>query len=115
MRRSLAIASTAERFVRRSLLEKGKLGTSFSHCSFWVRAFSGLSHEYRGILRNGLRDIKLENAVDLFSEMVQSRPFPSIIEFNKLLSAIAKMKKFDLVISLAEQMQKFGISHDLYT
>lgn len=48
------------------------------------RDFSALSDDYREKLRNGLTDIKLEDAVGLFSEMVKSRPLPSIIEFTKL-------------------------------
>ncbi|CAL9237731.1 unnamed protein product [Arabidopsis halleri] len=116
MMRSFAIASTWKRFVHRSLLMRGNAATvspSFSTCR--RRAFSGKSHDYREVLRYGLSDINLDDAIVLFSEMVKSRPFPSIIEFNKLLSAIAKMNKFDVVISLGEQMEMLGITHSLYT
>ncbi|XP_010484817.1 PREDICTED: pentatricopeptide repeat-containing protein At1g62590-like [Camelina sativa] len=110
MRRLFAIASTAKRFVRRNLQGKGNPRTApstFDLC--WGRRdFSGHSYDYREKLRNGLSDIKLDDAVDLFSEMVKSRPFPSIIEFSKLLSGIAKMNKLDAVISMGEQMQKAG-------
>ena len=78
----------------------------------WERSFASASGDYREILRNRLSDIiKVDDAVDLFGDMVKSRPFPSIVEFNKLLSAVAKMNKFELVISLGEQMQTLGISH----
>ncbi|KAL1189974.1 Pentatricopeptide repeat-containing protein [Cardamine amara subsp. amara] len=104
------------RFTYWRILEKGNLGTApslFSLCSSicrWGRALSSVT-DYRGNFRKGLLDgIKLDDAVDLFSAMVKSRPLPSIIEFSKLLSAVAKMKKFDVVISLGEQMQKLGIS-----
>ncbi|VVA93637.1 unnamed protein product [Arabis nemorensis] len=108
---SRLVAISSKRFVH---LEKGKHGTSSpSFC--WRRVFSGLSDDSREILRNGLRDIKLDDAIDLLSEMVKSRPLPSIIEFSKLMSAIAKMKKYDVVISMGEQMQMLGISHSLYT
>jgi len=59
--------------------------------------------------------LKLDDVVALFSDMAQSRPLPSIVEFSKLLSAIAKMNKFDLVISFGEKMESLGISHNLYT
>ncbi|KAL1189970.1 Pentatricopeptide repeat-containing protein [Cardamine amara subsp. amara] len=109
------------RFTYWRILEKAYLGTApplvslYSFFGSWGRALSSVT-DYRGNFRKGLLDgIKLDDAVDLFSAMVKSRPLPSIIEFSKLLSAVAKMKKFDVVISLGEQMQKLGISHDLYT
>jgi len=115
---SFAIAYTAKRFVHRSLVVRGNAATvspSFSFCR--RRAFSGkTSYDYREKLsRNGLTELKLDDAVALFGEMVKSRPLPSIVEFNKLLSAIAKMNKFDLVISLGERMHNLGISYDLYS
>ncbi|EOA34195.1 hypothetical protein CARUB_v10021704mg [Capsella rubella] len=114
MRRSITIASKMSRFVN----VQGNFVTapppSLIICC-WRRAFSGESDDYREILRNGLRDIKLDDAIGFFDEMVQSRPFPSIFEFSELLSTVAKMNKFDVVISLGEKMQKLGISHDHYT
>ncbi|CAL9237697.1 unnamed protein product [Arabidopsis halleri] len=123
----------AKRFLRRNHFEK-------CVCC-WRRALSGKSsYNYRQKLsRNALLDLKLDDVVALFNEMVISRPFPSIIEFSKLLSAIAKMKKFDVVISLGytvtyntliqglfqagdcdmaqetfSQMESFGVSPDLW-
>ncbi|CAA7029777.1 unnamed protein product [Microthlaspi erraticum] len=121
MRRLYNNTITAKGSNLRQILERGNPGSvspSSSLCGFRCRerALSGLSYDYREKLRNGLlQDLKLEDAVDLFSEMAQSRPFPSIVDFNKLLTAIAKMKKYGVVISLGEQMQKLGISHNLYT
>ncbi|CAA7034180.1 unnamed protein product [Microthlaspi erraticum] len=114
-----AISITAKRFAHRGLLvNEGNPVTaspSFSLCC-WIRAFSGGSYDYREKIRGGfLNGIKLDDAIGLFSEMVKSRPLPSIIDFNKLLSAIAKMKKYDVVISLGEQMQNLRIANDLYT
>jgi len=119
---SSVLSSTAKRLsVRRNLLGKGNHPTapySFNLYGFccWGRAFSGSSGDYReNLSRKVLQDLKLDDAIGLFGDMVKSRPLPSIVEFNKLLSAVAKMKKFDLVISLGEQMQNLGISHNLYT
>ncbi|XP_019096365.1 PREDICTED: pentatricopeptide repeat-containing protein At1g63400-like [Camelina sativa] len=105
-----SISSTAKRYVRRNH-QQGK-----GNLCWGRRDFAGGSGDYRDKLRNDrLSDLKLDDVVGLFGDMVKSRPRPSTIDFNKFLTAIAKMKKFDLVISFGEQMQKLGISHSLYT
>uniref|UniRef100_A0A1J3K5B7 Pentatricopeptide repeat-containing protein, mitochondrial n=1 Tax=Noccaea caerulescens TaxID=107243 RepID=A0A1J3K5B7_NOCCA len=107
MWRAMSVSSTAKRFLQRNRLEKGYLYGFYCR----GRGLSGGSYDYREKIRGGfLQDVKLDDAIGLFGEMVKSRPFPSIIEFSKLLSAIAKMKKHDVVISLGEQMQKLGIA-----
>ncbi|KAF2537621.1 hypothetical protein F2Q68_00019448 [Brassica cretica] len=113
----IAIALAPKRFVHQNLQGTGSPLSSLSSFCCWGRAFSGRSDDdYRDKLRNGfLEDIKIEDAVGLFSEMVKSPPFPSIIEFSKLLTAIAKSNKFDVVISLGEKMEMLGITLDLYT
>ncbi|KAF8098890.1 hypothetical protein N665_0256s0021 [Sinapis alba] len=57
----------------------------------------------------------VKDPIKLFCRMIQSRPLPSIIEFSKPLSKLAKTNKFHLVISLFNQMEILGITHDLYT
>jgi leucine-rich PPR motif-containing protein len=99
-------------FVRRHylLLERGNNPeTSLS------RSFSGASHHhhYRERLRNELHCIKFDDAFSLFCEMLQSRPIPSIVDFTRVLTVIAKMNKFDIVIYLYHKMENLGISHDL--
>ncbi|KFK40700.1 hypothetical protein AALP_AA2G029900, partial [Arabis alpina] len=100
---------------------KGNPETALSSlylCGFscWVRAFSGASYDYREKTRDGF--LQLDDAIGLFSDMVKSRPLPSISDFNKLLSAIVKMKKFDVVISLVslvDQMVVMGYKPDTVT
>ncbi|XP_010431724.1 PREDICTED: pentatricopeptide repeat-containing protein At1g63070, mitochondrial-like [Camelina sativa] len=114
MRSSAAI--TGKRLLHRHT--RVITGSAPALCGFCcsARPFSGHSYDYRERLsKTRLSDLKLDDAVGLFSVMVQSRPRPSITEFCKLLSAIAKMKRFDVAISLGEQMQNLGISHNLYS
>lgn len=48
--------------------------------------------------------------------MIESRPLLSIVDFNKLFTAIAKLKKYEVVINLYKQMEMLRIcSPDLYT
>ncbi|CAA7053936.1 unnamed protein product [Microthlaspi erraticum] len=84
---SNAIASSSmKRFVHRNLQGKGNPGTAPP--SFSLRfpllgtSFFCSRHDFREKLRNGLRDIKLDDAIGLFSEMVKSRPLPSIVDFS---------------------------------
>ncbi|KAH0866329.1 LOW QUALITY PROTEIN: hypothetical protein HID58_083540 [Brassica napus] len=81
--------------------------------------FSGLSSyrnlSYKEKLRSGLFSIKKDDAVALFQSMILSRPFPTVIDFNRLFSGIARTKQYDLVLALCNQMELNGISHDLYT
>ncbi|CAA7031943.1 unnamed protein product [Microthlaspi erraticum] len=112
MPRSIAIAtaSTAKGFLRRRhLLERGNFdnpeAASHSFCVIWSRPFSGATH-YRERLRNGfLRSIKFDDAFNLFCEMLRSRPLPSIVDFTRVLTAIAKMNKYDIVIYLCQKME----------
>lgn len=47
--------------------------------------------------------------------MLLSRPLPTVIDFNKLFSAVAKTKQHSLVLSLSKQMESNGVAFDLYT
>ena len=42
-------------------------------------------------------------------------PLPFIVDFNKLLATIPRMKHYSLPISLIKRMESFGISPDVYT
>ncbi|CAH2047960.1 unnamed protein product [Thlaspi arvense] len=115
-----AIACTARGFVHRNLhlhlQGKGNPGNSlspFSHCGFRrrERAFSGLSDDYREILRNGLRDVKLDDAVDLFSEMVQSRPRLPFI----LINCFCRSSQLPLALAILGKMMKLGYELSIVT
>ncbi|XP_019057199.1 PREDICTED: pentatricopeptide repeat-containing protein At1g12300, mitochondrial-like [Tarenaya hassleriana] len=73
------------------------------------------SVSYRERLRSGFGNSNVKDAVDVFDQMVRSRPLPSIVDFSKLLSAIAKMKRYGIVISLCKKMELHGISHSNYS
>lgn len=81
------------------------LNSRHEFLSYCERDFSSLSRSdrnlsYRERLRNGIADIKKDDAVELFGSMIQSRPLPTIIDFSRLFSAVAKTKQYDLVLSL---------------
>ncbi|KAG6778997.1 hypothetical protein POTOM_015361 [Populus tomentosa] len=58
----------------------------------------------------------IDDALSSFNHMLHRKPLPCIIQFNKLLSAIVKMRQYyDAVISLSKQMELAGLSPNTYT
>ncbi|XP_019057200.1 PREDICTED: pentatricopeptide repeat-containing protein At1g12300, mitochondrial-like [Tarenaya hassleriana] len=92
-------------------------GFVHSHLSSCLcrRLWVSRSVSYRERLRSGFGNSNVKDAVDVFDQMVRSRPLPSIVDFSKLLSAVAKMKRYGIVISLCKRMELHGISHNNYT
>ncbi|QBJ07472.1 hypothetical protein EYS10_02585 (plasmid) [Rahnella aquatilis] len=92
--------------IRHALAEKSRDGESGE------AGFRGESLK----LRSGSYEIKgLEDAIDLFSDMLRSRPLPSVIDFNKLMGAVVRMERPDLVISLYQKMERKQIRCDIYS
>ena len=87
----------------------------FSGTGTSIGSSSDRNLSYREKLRSGLVDIKKDDAVDLFQSMIQSRPLPMVIDFNRLFGSVAKTKQHDLVLALCKQMEMQGIAYDLYT
>ncbi|KAG7591452.1 Pentatricopeptide repeat [Arabidopsis thaliana x Arabidopsis arenosa] len=117
------LSPQASKFFQRRLLETGTLRNALSHCPNELlfcceRGFSGFSDRnlsYRERLRSGIVDIKKDDAIDLFQEMIGSRPLPSLVDFSKLFSAVARTKQYNLVLDLCKQMELKGIAHNNYT
>ncbi|CAA7016312.1 unnamed protein product [Microthlaspi erraticum] len=86
------------RFPETGILRNASFHNPYELLDFMERDFSGLSSDrnlsYRERLRSGLVDIKADDAVTLFQSMLRSRPLPSVIDFNKLFSGIAKTKRW---------------------
>ncbi|GLT71945.1 hypothetical protein SLA2020_439270 [Shorea laevis] len=57
----------------------------------------------------------LDDALGLFDRMLHMHPLPSIVDFNQLLSAIARLKHHSTVITLIKEMELSGIAPDVYT
>ncbi|CAA7039164.1 unnamed protein product [Microthlaspi erraticum] len=77
--------------VQRRLPETGTLR---SNALF--RVFSSLGDgklSYRERLRSGIENTKPDDAVELFQSMLRSRPLPTLIDFSRLFSGIAKTKR----------------------
>ncbi|KAL9998492.1 putative tetratricopeptide-like helical domain superfamily [Helianthus debilis subsp. tardiflorus] len=58
---------------------------------------------------------KLDDAFNLFDEMIQRKPLPSVIKFNQLLSALTKLNHFSSCLHLFEQMCVVGVPVDAYS
>ncbi|KAI8566668.1 hypothetical protein RHMOL_Rhmol02G0059700 [Rhododendron molle] len=55
---------------------------------------------------------KLDHALCLFRQMARFRPLPFVIDFNQLLTAVAKMKEYSSVVSLYKEIRELGIPID---
>ncbi|KAJ9556705.1 hypothetical protein OSB04_011319 [Centaurea solstitialis] len=58
---------------------------------------------------------KLDDALQLFDQMTQTQPLPSVVKFNHLLQALSKMKHYSCVIDLFKQMTTIHAPVDVYT
>jgi len=52
----------------------------------------------------------VDDALDTFDKMLHMCPLPSIVEFNHMSGAIARIKHYLVVITLFKQMGLFGIA-----
>jgi pentatricopeptide repeat protein len=57
----------------------------------------------------------LDDALGLFDRMLHMHPLPSVVDFNHLLTAIARMKHHSTVITLIKEIELLGITPDVYT
>ena len=47
-------------------------------------------------------------------KMVHMHPFPSLVDFNQFLGAIARMKHYSVVINLDRDMESLGIAPNIF-
>jgi hypothetical protein len=57
----------------------------------------------------------LDDALGLFDSMLLIHPLPFIVDFNQLLTAIARKKHHSTVITLIKEIEMSGIAPDVYT
>ncbi|PWA60027.1 tetratricopeptide-like helical domain-containing protein [Artemisia annua] len=57
----------------------------------------------------------LDHALNLFDQMSQRQPFPSVIKFNQLLSVVTKMKHFSHSLDMFKRMCALRVPVDDYT
>ncbi|KAJ0466831.1 putative tetratricopeptide-like helical domain superfamily [Helianthus annuus] len=65
-------------------------------------------------LKNASGPTKVDDALQLFDEMLLRQPPPSIFQFTQLISVIVKMKQYSTALILFKQMRLMGIPTDLY-
>ncbi|KVH91306.1 hypothetical protein Ccrd_006674 [Cynara cardunculus var. scolymus] len=58
---------------------------------------------------------KLDNALELFDEMTQRQPLPSVVKFTQLLQTVTRMKHYSCSIDLFKQMVAISVPVDEYT
>ncbi|CAL9237607.1 unnamed protein product [Arabidopsis halleri] len=98
------------RLIHLRVAKKGRirkrLPFSSVHCSGSEGTFVG----ERLKLTSGSHYIQsLDDAIDLFNEMVRSRPLYSAIDFNKLIGVIVRMELPGVAISLYQKMELLQI------
>ncbi|KAF3570554.1 hypothetical protein F2Q69_00060762 [Brassica cretica] len=114
-----SLRSVHPRFMETVTLTSALFNSRQDFLSRCERDFSCLRSDrnlsYKERLTSGIVGIKKDDAVHLFHSMLRSRPLPTVIDFNKLFSAVAKTKQHSLVLSLSKQMEFNGVAFDLYT
>ncbi|GKD35303.1 zinc finger CCCH domain-containing protein 13-like protein isoform X1 [Tanacetum coccineum] len=57
----------------------------------------------------------LDDALRLFDDMLHRKPLPSVVELNRQITVIIKMKHYSTALSLFKQLNVMGIPRNLYT
>ncbi|KAL0456602.1 UNVERIFIED_CONTAM: putative pentatricopeptide repeat-containing protein, mitochondrial [Sesamum latifolium] len=105
-------AASAVHLIRRGI-SANKLGTSSLPFSFFSSNFHSIDHKDGTFSLRPRIDFscihEIDDAVFLFREMVRMRPQPSVVQFNKLLSIIVKMKQYRVALNLFDEMRQSDI------
>ncbi|KAJ0909554.1 putative tetratricopeptide-like helical domain superfamily [Helianthus annuus] len=82
-----------------------------------IRLPASTSHLNQRILhlKNGSGPTKVNDALQLFDEMLQRQPPPPIFQFTQLISLIVKEKQYSTALILLKQMKLMGIPANIYT
>ncbi|KAK8562654.1 hypothetical protein V6N12_010727 [Hibiscus sabdariffa] len=87
---------------------------SFVHGVRHLSSFnSSLSSSVKGIPKRHDSFDNVDDALAFFNKMIQKYPKPSIVEFNKLLAPIVRMKHYAVVVSKYTQLELFGFFEHL--
>ncbi|KAL0430556.1 UNVERIFIED_CONTAM: putative pentatricopeptide repeat-containing protein, mitochondrial [Sesamum radiatum] len=96
-----------------------KRGTFTHPLSFPSSSFHDLSHKNRPFSSKPRIDFscihQIDDAVFSFREMLRMRPQPRVVEFNKLLTSIVKMKKYSFALNVFDELRQSGARVDDYT
>ncbi|KAJ0716955.1 putative tetratricopeptide-like helical domain superfamily [Helianthus annuus] len=99
-------------------LSSSRLGLDFSPHS---TSLPSLLHS-NSFSNNGDRPLSrfqkvanLDDAFNLFDEMILRKPLPSVVKFTQLLNAVAKMKHFSSCLHLFKQMCVIGVPVSEYS
>uniref|UniRef100_A0A6N2MD09 Pentacotripeptide-repeat region of PRORP domain-containing protein n=1 Tax=Salix viminalis TaxID=40686 RepID=A0A6N2MD09_SALVM len=68
-----------------------------------------------GLVSDNSNNISIDDALASFYRMVRMNPRPSVVEFGKFLGSIAKKKQYSTVVSLCNQMDLLGVTHNVYS
>ncbi|KAL0377006.1 UNVERIFIED_CONTAM: putative pentatricopeptide repeat-containing protein, mitochondrial [Sesamum calycinum] len=104
--------------IRRGFAVKNR-GTLTQPLSCLSSSFHDLSHKNRPFSPKPTIDLScvhgVDDAVFLFRQMLIMRPQPSVVDFNKLLAAVVKMKQYSVALNLFDEMHQLGTPANEYT
>ncbi|GMJ13295.1 hypothetical protein HRI_004998700 [Hibiscus trionum] len=101
--------------ILRSIVSfNSSLSCSVNTIATHIEGLSKIPMSAKGSPKKHDRFDNVDDALDLFNKMIGKYPKPSIVEFNKLLAAMVRMKHYSLVVSMYTQLELFGVS-DLCT
>ncbi|KAJ0478457.1 putative tetratricopeptide-like helical domain superfamily [Helianthus annuus] len=96
-------------------LSSSRLGFQFSpHSTSLPSLLHSTSFSDRPLSRYQ-KVTNLDHAFNLFDEMIQRKPLPSVIKFNQLLNALTKLNRFSSCLHLFKQMCAVGVPVDAYS
>ncbi|KAM0029468.1 putative tetratricopeptide-like helical domain superfamily [Helianthus debilis subsp. tardiflorus] len=100
-------------------LSSSRLGLDFSpHSTSLASLLHSISFSNNGDhpLSRYQKVTSLDDAFNLFDEMIQRKPLPSVmIKFNQLLNAVTKLNHFSSCLHLFKQMYAVGVPVDKYS
>ncbi|KAI3829030.1 hypothetical protein L1987_03144 [Smallanthus sonchifolius] len=96
-------------------LSSSRLGLEFSSHTTFLASLHSNSNSSSHPRSKFQKVTNLDDALNMFDEMIQRRPLPSVVQFNQLLNAVTKMKHFSCCLHLFKQMCVTGVPVDEYS
>ncbi|KAL0377014.1 UNVERIFIED_CONTAM: putative pentatricopeptide repeat-containing protein, mitochondrial [Sesamum calycinum] len=111
-------AASAIHLIRRGI-SANKLGTSSLPFSFFSSNFHSIGHKDGTFSPKPRIDFscihEVDDAVSLFRQMLRMRPKPTDVDFNRLLTAVVKVKQYSVALNLFDEMHQLGTPVSEYT
>ncbi|XVE84521.1 hypothetical protein DITRI_Ditri17bG0020400 [Diplodiscus trichospermus] len=112
---SLALSSLIVHHNKTHSCFHSSFSCPFTTFTTYSKALGKNSASVKGTRKQHDSFYNVDDALTLFNRMVQKYFSPFVVEFNKLLSAIVRMKYYAIVVSLHSQIELLGVSHNGYS